>query len=397
MPEEIYEVVAQGARYWFLFLMALIAWRSWRWYRRDRRQRKKRMRLLPDAGFVGEMVVIEGGGALKAGAALPVPREGTLGALRTNDLCVPAPGVRKRHLWFRFEDGKGLMVEPIGKNAAEVDGEPFGSHRKPLYMGHGSRLWVGEAELRLRLFAGFEAVAPVRQARPFGDEPPPEAAQWPAQPDADAAGPWGAPPQPGSPPAAQQWAMQQQMMQQQMMQQYAQQQAYMQWLQQQQAMQAAQQQAMQPPSAPEPEEDPLVFEKEEGVFAHPAAFGEVGDASAYMRPGPILPPSTAEPASAGERNCARQPEAPVKGRGGYHPPASTEAPAAPEDWPYAPNPCADEPEDEPQDMFNDEPAFEDEDMTDAPAPPRSAYTGHDEAERAKKRVWDKYLGGGRGR
>ena len=39
----------------------------------------------------------------------------------------------------------------------------------------------------------------------------------------------------------------------------------------------------------------------------------------------------------------------------------------------------------------------DEDLTDAAAPPRSAYVGHDEAERAKRKVWDKYFGGGRGR
>ena len=91
MPSEIYEVVAQGARYWFVFLMALIVWRSYRWYRRDRKQRKKRLRLLPDAGYVGEMVILSGGGELERGAVLPVPREGTLGFLRTNDLCVPAP------------------------------------------------------------------------------------------------------------------------------------------------------------------------------------------------------------------------------------------------------------------------------------------------------------------
>ena len=36
----------------------------------------------------------------------------------------------------------------------------------------------------------------------------------------------------------------------------------------------------------------------------------------------------------------------------------------------------------------------DEDMTDAAAPPRSAYVGRDEAERAKRAVWDKYFGGG---
>ena len=88
MPDEIYELVAQGARYWFLFLMALIAWRSRRWSRRDRRQAKKRLQLLPDAGFVGEMVVLQGGRGLERGVVLPVPCEGTLGAARTNDLCV---------------------------------------------------------------------------------------------------------------------------------------------------------------------------------------------------------------------------------------------------------------------------------------------------------------------
>lgn len=68
MPSEIYEVVAQGARYWFVFLMALIVWRSYRWYRRDRKQRKKRLRLLPDAGYVGEMVILSGGGELERGS-----------------------------------------------------------------------------------------------------------------------------------------------------------------------------------------------------------------------------------------------------------------------------------------------------------------------------------------
>jgi len=158
MPSEIYEVVAQGARYWFLFLMVLIVWRSWRWYRKDQKQAKKRLKLLPDAGYVGEMVVVEGGGALQAGDVLMVPREGTVGSLRTNDLCVQAKGVAKRHLWFRFDDGQGLMVEPLGKNAVNVDGEDFKSRREPLYMMHGSRLYLGECQLRLRLFAGFESI-----------------------------------------------------------------------------------------------------------------------------------------------------------------------------------------------------------------------------------------------
>ena len=62
-----------------------------------------------------------------------------------------------------------------------------------------------------------------------------------------------------------------------------------------------------------------------------------------------------------------------------------------DDWPYAPNPYAGEQDEayEPGDL--------DEDMTDAAAPPKSAYIGHDEAERAKRTLWDKYFGGGRGK
>lgn len=138
VPAEVYELIAQAARYWFLLLMAIIVWRSFRWYRRDRRQAKKRLKLLPDAGFVGEMVVIEGGEALKRGQALPLPREGTLGTLRTNDLCVPVEGVARRHLWFRFDEDEGLRVEPMRGQTVSVDGEPFKSRREPLI--HGTRL-----------------------------------------------------------------------------------------------------------------------------------------------------------------------------------------------------------------------------------------------------------------
>lgn len=71
MPTEVYEIIAQGARYWFLFLMALIVWRSFRWYRKDRRQYKKRLRLLPDAGYVGELVTIRGNAQLPTAPSCP--------------------------------------------------------------------------------------------------------------------------------------------------------------------------------------------------------------------------------------------------------------------------------------------------------------------------------------
>ena len=341
MPNEIYELIAQGARYWFLFLMVLIVWRSWRWYRKDKRQAKKRLKLLPDAGFVGEMIVLKGSDRLPRGTALPVPREGTLGSLRTNDLCTPVASVAKKHLWFRFEDGRGLMVEPYGKNALSVDGENFESRRNPLYMAHGSRLFAGECELRLRLFAGFEATGPAQ--RQYGVEDVSEEAP---QQDHQL-----------SPEMAQQLAYQQWMQQQWMMQQYAQQQAY------QQGYQQAMLQQQQPEYAQE-EEEILFDEGAADVYTYEAAREQgLVDVSAFMRP-------------AGER----KPELPV-----YEQPVQP-AKAEKEAVFYAPVMDG-------EDGWDDASYEPQEDMTDA-ALPRSAYVGHDEAERAKRQVWDKYFGGG---
>lgn len=363
VPAEIYELIAQAARYWFLLLMAIIVWRSFRWYRRDRRQAKKRLKLLPDAGFVGEMVVIEGGEALKRGQALPVPREGTLGTLRTNDLCVPVEGVARRHLWFRFDEDEGLRVEPMRGRTASVDGEPFKSRREPLYMAHGSRLYVGKAQLRLRLFAGFEGTgyAPRRDVEATaGTERQDES---PEQAQAAA--------------TAQQQAMQQWMAQQQymMQQQLWQQQAMQQWMMQQAALQnAAGQNGQAGDGAGGEEAEPPV--RDDSIFMRPA--GERA---------PALPEEmeATEPSEAPENATPPDEMQSPDLSGGSQPEEG--------DWPYAPSPRSDA-EWEELACFGDE---MDEDMTDAAAPPRSAYVGHDEAERAKRKVWDRYFGGGRGR
>jgi len=155
LPDQIYEVIAQGARYWFLFLMVLIAWRSYRWLARDRKQRKKRLKLLPDAGYVGELVVVQGNEGLPMGLALPVSGEGILGCLRGDDVYVPVKGVAKKHLWYEFDDENGLRVEPYGRQRMEVDGKTYTGRRAYTYLTHGARLAVGDAVLRLRMFAGL--------------------------------------------------------------------------------------------------------------------------------------------------------------------------------------------------------------------------------------------------
>lgn len=191
MPDSVYEVVAQAARYWFLFLMVLIVWRSYRWLARDRRQRRKRLRLLPDAGFVGELVVLSGSDELPAGLALPVSREGVLGSVRGDDLYVPVHGVAKRHLWYVFEEDHGLRVQPLGRRAVQVDGVALEGRHARAYLAHGSRLRLGEAELRLRMFAGFEQACAAHTAAwadgPTAPETAPQAA--PAAPTEGAATP----------------------------------------------------------------------------------------------------------------------------------------------------------------------------------------------------------------
>ena len=156
MPEELYEILAQGASYWFAFLGVVIVWRSFAWLRKDGRLRRKRVRQLPDAGLVGEMVVILGNEALPEGTLLPLPLEGVLGSLRSCDIQVPAQGVAGKHLTFRFHRGKGLVIEPWLHQTVWVDGEEYGHRGRHPLMCHGSRLQVGEIMLRMRLFMGVE-------------------------------------------------------------------------------------------------------------------------------------------------------------------------------------------------------------------------------------------------
>ena len=158
MPADIYEIIALGARWWFLLLGALIVLRAFGWLRRDNRRTKRRLRQLPDAGMIGEMVVVAGCDELEEGMVIPVPREGPLGCFRSCDVVVPADGVAPQHCEFSFADGKGLLIYPRRRCSVMVDGEEFAGLRraKKHPMTHGSRLQIGDAVLRLRLFEGLE-------------------------------------------------------------------------------------------------------------------------------------------------------------------------------------------------------------------------------------------------
>ena len=465
MSESIYEVVAQAARYWFLFLMALIVWRSYRWLVRDRKQRKKRLRLLPDAGFVGELVVQEGSPELPVGLALPVSVEGVLGSVRGDDVFVPVKGVAKKHLWFEFDEEEGLRVEPYARRRMEVDGATYTGRRAHACLSHGSRLTVGEAVLRLRMFAGFEQ-AGARSA------PLPEEEGTEAIPQAGSAPP--AVNAPLTPEAFAALAPEQRAAYQQQMQQFQQ----MQWMAAWQAFQTyqAQQAALaagvsQAPAQPTAAEQAAVLSTAQGDFVAPprqtavktilpatVADGRTTDGQEPSDPAACLGSLPADGAGVapsadahGGRRLRRNPlppleevpgGVPAKTRHGdgqtmeetdtdgdfapsgetpedrlafapsatFYPPVMEDGTErfAPgdgleaqtvEDWPYAAYPTADEPLPEGGDPAGAgaETADEYYEYADEDEAPRSLYVEPDEAEQAKRLLWDRYFKGGRRR
>ncbi len=111
--------------------------------------------------------MLRGSDELPEGLALPLSGEGVLGCLRGDDVYVPVRGVAKRHLWYEYDEENGIRVQPYRRNGLQVDEESCTGRRSHAYLTHGSRLSVGDAVLRLRMFAGFEQAgaryAPVSQ------------------------------------------------------------------------------------------------------------------------------------------------------------------------------------------------------------------------------------------
>lgn len=208
---KIYELLALAMRYFFTALGVMIVWRAFAWLRKDRRQKHRRLRQLPDAGTIGIFTVEQGSKHLKPGEILSVPHEGVLGYLRTCDVVVPVEDVATMHLDFTFVNGQGLYIYPRRGCEALVDGVPLVSRRDSrLYpMQHGSVLEIGQAVLRLGVFAGLTVqdapqLSYVQEELPMPDQP------WipgPEQPPAEGWTPDPAPywQQPGMPPQ-QPWA-----------------------------------------------------------------------------------------------------------------------------------------------------------------------------------------------
>ena len=155
---EVYEILSLAARYLFAAMGLLIVVRSFLWLLSDRKERKDQLRRLPDAGKIGEFVVLSGSRDLPENTWIPVPREGVLGSVRSCDLVIPCPGVRSSHLDFSWLDGTGLLIRPRSGCEARVDGIPLDCRSEPRStpLRHGSFLEIGAARLRLLVFAGLD-------------------------------------------------------------------------------------------------------------------------------------------------------------------------------------------------------------------------------------------------
>ena len=152
---EIYNIISRASRWLFAFFALMLLLFALSWLYDERRKRCERFRSLPEAGNIGEMVVISGSDQLPVDTWFPVPREGILGSLRSCDLVVPCPGVHARHLAFSWQDGTGLVVKSFPGCETFVDGVSLLTAEKsdmPV-MVHGSCLQVGSAVLRLQLLA----------------------------------------------------------------------------------------------------------------------------------------------------------------------------------------------------------------------------------------------------
>lgn len=171
MNDRLYEVISLAARYWFALLGLLIVWRTFSWLRRDRRRKHKRLKQLPDAGTIGDWVVIRGCAQLPAGDALPIPWEGVVGFGRGCDVVLPAPGVRAVHAFCSFEEGKGLLVLPKRGRTVVIDGTAIRNRADALEhrMRHGSFIEIGDAVLRLHVLMGLGMEHTVPRVQ---DEPP---------------------------------------------------------------------------------------------------------------------------------------------------------------------------------------------------------------------------------
>ena len=131
-----------------ILLIVLLALRK---YAADRALWRRVRRDLPQAGAVGQLVVLCGGRRLGAGEEIRVPYEGTMGASHSCDVCISARKVHMRSAFFWMESD-GLHMVALHRDGFLVDDVPVEPGDEAV-LRHGAVLRVGEAKLALTLYS----------------------------------------------------------------------------------------------------------------------------------------------------------------------------------------------------------------------------------------------------
>lgn len=142
MQPQVYRMIAMLFRYWLVILTLIILWRAIKWLYKERAAYQATLRVLPDAGFIGELVDLD------AGISHPLPREGFISGKRQADIGLkglPYP------IHFELMENEGILIEASKRLHAKVDEVPVG---KNTFAFHGTILEAGTYRLRFRLFEG---------------------------------------------------------------------------------------------------------------------------------------------------------------------------------------------------------------------------------------------------
>ena len=131
-----------------ILLIVLLALRK---YASDRALWRRVRRELPQAGAVGQLVVLDGGRRLRLGEEIRVPYEGTMGASHSCDVCIPARKVHMRSAFFWMEND-GLHMVALHRDGFLVDDVPVEPGDEAV-LRDGAVLRVGEARLSLSLYS----------------------------------------------------------------------------------------------------------------------------------------------------------------------------------------------------------------------------------------------------
>ena len=118
MPSDVYEAVAFGMRYWFLFVIGVMLITLIAVSVSDIRQRKN---VMGEVGqYIGYLEII-GGADDVLGERIGIMKENSLGNSRMADICISHPSVKKNHALLYLKDGH-LILTPLDNSATQING-----------------------------------------------------------------------------------------------------------------------------------------------------------------------------------------------------------------------------------------------------------------------------------